>query len=790
MSVEDPSEHLETYKRRRAMHKGKVTIFKNYLSMLQSSKLKTLPDLDLLQLKNRLEMFKAVANAYDENQTLIEEILGISDDQLKEREQFESDYQLQLALAMQLIRDNESSSVDGFVQTIPDASGTKAFIKLPTIDLPRFSGEYHNWLEFRDTFESLIHKNTNIDNIQKFHYLRASLQDEASQIIKSLELSSDNYRVAWELITDRYNNTRQLISNHVHALFNITTIQKESAASLRQLLDTVNKNLRALDNLGEATQNWDTLIIYLVASKLDPVTLRYWEELKNTLKEMPKLHHFKTYLKDRADLLQNMEESKQNSFNSSEIKSHKQVSQSHTNTQHRIPNCLICKAPHYLFSCPTFKQMPVEKRIERVSKLNVCSNCLHQGHETKSCRGGTCKYCPCKHNSMLHLEQPKTSHTTLTSTQHSSVLLSTTLVNVVGSDGVLHRARALLDNASTSCYITKDLCTRLNAPLESVNGSVTGINHQHTNFTHRTNIQIQSIHNAYTIDTQYLVLETISSSIPSMRIHTEAINLPKHLRLADPQFYEPAPIDLLLGANIFWQVIGSGRIQLGKQLPTLQETEFGWLVAGCTPHTNNNTSNDCFFTDNNNTDQLSRFWELDSMSASQVNDPCDSDACEVIFTQTTTRQDDGRFVVTIPFKKSPECLGNSFYQAKKRFLSIENRMNSDPVYKQQYGDFMTEYIDLGHMSPNNTHTHTNTNPIIPHTPSYYLPHHGITNPNRNKFRSVFDGSCKTSTKLSLNDLQMVGPVVQDDLISILIRFRQHKYIISADIEKMFRHCSR
>lgn len=778
---------LSTYLKRRASHKGKVTIFKNFLNSLTSKKLRILTELDLLQLKNRLETYKLLADCFEENQTMIDEFLGVSDEQLKERENFELEYQNQLALAMQLIRDNESSTIDGSVQT-SDASGTKAFIKLPTIDLPRFSGEFHNWLDYRDIFESLIHKNSIIDNIQKFHYLRASLQGEASQIIKSLEMSSDNYRVAWELITDRYNNTRQLVSNHVHALFHIHPIQKESAASLRQLLDTVNKNLRALENLGETTQYWDTLIIYLVASKLDSATLRYWEEYKNTLSNMPILQDLKTFLKDRADLLQNLDDSSQRSFKT-ETKSHTQLSQqSHTS---RLPSCPVCKAQHYLFSCPVFKQMAVEKRIEKVSKLNVCSNCLYQGHETKSCRGGTCKYCSQKHNTMLHLEQPKGSYTTLTSTQHTSVLLSTTLVSVTGCDGAPYTARALLDSGSTSCYVTKDLCSKLNLPLQSIHGSVTGINQQQSNLSHNTHIQIKSLHNSYTVNTSCLVLETISSSIPSMRIETESIHIPKHIKLADPQFYVPAPIDLLLGANIFWQIMGGGRIQLGKQLPTLQETEFGWLVSGCTPDINNQHSNACFFT-HSGSDQLSRFWELDSMSTSQVNDPCESEACEVIFQETTTRQSDGRFVVTIPLKKSPDCLGDSYYQAKKRFLSIENRMNSDPKYKQQYSDFMSEYIDLGHMSPTQN-VHTETNPLshtssASHTPAYYLPHHGIIRESSTttKFRAVFDASAKTSNKLSLNDLQLVGPVVQDDLISILIRFRQHKYIISADIEKMFR----
>lgn len=38
----------------------------------------------------------------------------------------------------------------------------------------------------------------------------------------------------------------------------------------------------------------------------------------------------------------------------------------------------------------------------------------------------------------------------------------------------------------------------------------------------------------------------------------------------------------------------------------------------------------------------------------------------------------------------------------------------------------------------------------------------------------------------MNDLQMVGPVIQNDLFSTLIKFRGHRFVISSDIEKMYR----
>lgn len=154
--------------------------------------------------------------------------------------------------------------------------------------------------------------------------------------------------------------------------------------------------------------------------------------------------------------------------------------------------------------------MTVEKRIEKLAKLDICSNCLYPGHHLMmACCGSTCKYCSQKHNTMLHKEQPKGSHTTLTSTQHSSVLLSTALVTVVGSENELYTARALLDNGSTACYLSKHLCSKLNLTLENFQASVSGVNQQYSNIFHRRNIQIKSLHNSYTSNISRLVLDNI-----------------------------------------------------------------------------------------------------------------------------------------------------------------------------------------------------------------------------------------------------------------------------------------
>lgn len=93
---------------------------------------------------------------------------------------------------------------------------------------------------------------------------------------------------------------------------------------------------------------------------------------------------------------------------------------------------------------------------------------------------------------------------------------------------------------------------------------------------------------------------------------------------------------------------------------------------------------------------------------------------------------------------------------------------------------MKEYEQLGHMSKICSPENENN--------SFYLPHHGVVKEHSltSKLRVVFDGSAPSDSGWSLNDLQYVGPILQQDLLNILVRFRQHNIVFTSDITKMYR----
>ena len=54
--------------------------------------------------------------------------------------------------------------------------------------------------------------------MQKFNYLKSLLKGEAAQLIKGLELSSDSYKKAIEMLKNRYGSERRQRRAHIRAI--------------------------------------------------------------------------------------------------------------------------------------------------------------------------------------------------------------------------------------------------------------------------------------------------------------------------------------------------------------------------------------------------------------------------------------------------------------------------------------------------------------------------------------------------------------------------------------------
>jgi len=160
-------------------------------------------------------------------------------------------------------------------------------------------------------------------------------------------------------------------------------------------------------------------------------------------------------------------------------------------------------------------------------------------------------------------------------------------------------------------------------------------------------------------------------------LDTSTWKIPKDIKLADEQFDQPGGIDLLIGADLFYEMLRSGRRTRPGNYPVLQETLLGWTLSGRTPATT--TQHDPQHTfllreDKSLEHNLNRFWEVEPVEQSIMTK--EQQACEHFITHTT-QQDDGRFVVRLPTKMDPKQLGSSRLSAEQRLHAIERRLERD-----------------------------------------------------------------------------------------------------------------
>ncbi|XP_035232213.1 uncharacterized protein LOC118204004 [Stegodyphus dumicola] len=118
--------------------------------------------------------------------------------------------------------------------------------------------------------------------------------------------------------------------------------------------------------------------------------------------------------------------------------------------------------------------------------------------------------------------------------------------------------------------------------------------------------------------------------------------------------------------------------------------------------------------------------------------------------------------------------------AIKRLNTIWNHLDANKTMANLYTEFMNKYLSLNHMEP--------VMPVDNCDTCYYIPHHIVYHPKKTstRLRVVFDASCKSSSGYPLNSILLNGGTIQEDLFSIVSRFRKHRFAFSADIKQIYR----
>ncbi|XP_045461124.1 uncharacterized protein LOC123671371 [Harmonia axyridis] len=486
-------------------------------------------------------------------------------------------------------------------------------VRLPKLELPTFDGDLRQWQTYSDVFDSLIHNNAALSNIDKYNYLISSLEGNALSIVKCTPVTSANYLIAYSALKRRYENKRLIAAAHWQTIERTKRINVvDNLSALRVLLDTFSENLAALENLKFPVKQWDFIVFSMLFDRLDSVTQTRFElEHGSHLTLHDYYETLFEFLEKQCNAWNNVALCNSSSkktdiakFKHSDRHISSKVGMSSSflvgSSASTSACCRLCSNSHNIYTCPHFLNKSTKERYALVKSKKWCTNCLGDKHTASNCNSkSVCRQCSLQHHTLLHFgsesatESPTINTTNIKSSEvrdasvnlfaspDHTILLSTALVEVRDISGNYHILRALLDSASQSSFITKKCCETLKLISSPLSISIKGVGP----ITAKANQGVSCKLKPHGFDepvlnVDFLIIPQICTNMPHVTIPRNQFDKFTNLQLADPYFNKSAPIDLLLGADIFAHVLKGTAIRGSSDEPVALDTEFGYVIMG------------------------------------------------------------------------------------------------------------------------------------------------------------------------------------------------------------------
>ena len=702
----------------------------------------------------------------------------------------------------------------------------KVRAKLPKLELRKFSGKPQDWQEFWDGFESAVHGNEELSSIDKFSYLKYYLEDAAKKVISGLELTERNYRVAVEILKDRFAKPTLIKQAHIRDMMNLSPVFNEkNIKRMRDLYDSLETHFRGLEALGVYQESYSCIVVPTVMEKIpDAVRLNMIRGIKNldewTMEAL--LYAFKEELEIRERNQPTFKATRHDDDMKSRFTGKAPTSGS---TLHATTNmdsgergkkfCVFCKGNHEEICCKNVVNIKERKNI--ISKYGRCFCCLKRNHKAFECRSKFfCVKCNQKHhpsicdrpnrgNEINDLSVDAKSFSPSAATQPASLTNATSCLGNVENGGrvalqtaqaILRgnqvvKARVLFDTGSHRTFVTQDIVDLLGkAPFkqESLAIRTFGSDKVEEKMRDVVELELYSVADSKPIRIVASVVQHISE------IRNEHPEIVKHEfpHLAKIWFSDVSPrqdsltIDLLIG-NDFLHELQEDRVIRGEPgEPVAVQTKLGWVlsgplkgkVVGSHKNINVNLIHDPlpnFHIDSSAklNGEVQKLWDLETLGIRSTDEVHEELLDNVTFNGE-------RYSVKLPWKVGHKPLPSNFQNSLYRLKGQLRKLKKEPHILEAYDGIIKDQLQQKVIEKVAELEATGK--------EHYLPHHAVVRDNAEttKIRIVYDASSKEGkTGTSLNNCLHVGPPLTPLLFEILLRFREFRVPMVADIEKAF-----
>ena len=632
--------------------------------------------------------------------------------------------------------------------------------KLPKLEVKKFNGKLCEWQEFWDSFESAIHMNDGLSNVDKFSYLRSLLLGSAKSAIGGFALTSANYESAIELLKKRYGKKVAIQRALISELLNARPVFNESdTPRLRSLYDFAETKYRALQALGVDEQSYSEVVVPTLLEKIpDAIRLtitRGRQYLEWTVGDTLEALLVGVELREDHCLAQHRSnEAKKGPVTSSALFAGK-----------GDRRCAFCLENHLPEDCK--KVTKTEERKKLLIKFGRCFKCINKGHRARDCKASVqCKNCKGSQNTCLcELGSQQTpagdsgqplvnSPSSLLVGTESRIALQTAQALIKGD--VPGRVRVLFDSGSHKSFVTTKAAS--NYGLEIVRKEWVTIN----TFGHT--VKESGLREVVQFDVMPLQadrsLRLEAYVVPEIsHISNEHVEVVKndypHLRdlwFSDVcQTKEELEIDLLIGSDYLWEFQKGRTIRGEPEEPVAVETELGWVLSG--PLKKKKSDSERQEVTVNFVAQEGAVTKGDSLEGA---------------------------VGKLPWKQSHKPLPSNYANSLSRMKSQIKRLKREPEVLQEYDSIIKDQLSSGIIE--------RVTDLEGACKVHYLPHQAVIRKDAEttKLRIVYDASAKEGKNgTSLNDCLHTGPSLNPLLFEILVRFRENRVALVGDIEKAF-----
>lgn len=720
-------------------------------------------------------------------------------------------------------------------------------MRLPKVQLKKFSGKYLDWLGFWAQFEK-IHLSTRLTGSDKFQYLLMALEEgtEEYDIVSGFPQTDENYQDAVNALKRRFGNEDMLLQVYIRELLKlvISNVNNKEKLPLPTLFIKVDSHLRALKTLNLAAADPASWLFPLVESCLPDDVLINWQrglqgKLDTSLEEPTKtrLDLLMEYLGKEVDIRQRLGIVREG-FQTTDVGGgsralKRKMLESHggerlsgkatkvagpvatlsgfQNVERKNPSCIFCgKLGHHAKDCYSAKRLSFEARKKRAAENKLCFDCLgnHGGRCDKKQR---CSLCGGGHilnmcrqlkgaEKNVQLERPQQQRkewnsdvfTQSKSNQITSGQVSLQTLKVEIRNGKKSKiARAFLDCGSQRSYILKSVAHELN--LEKIGTEV--VTHElfgglrtervvHDKFV----IVIGSKDGTYQCQMEMRDQKEISRFLPGtcttdQQLWRELQN--NNINLTDVGD-SSTTIDILIGADYYGLML-TGNIKHLELGAVAVETKLGWTLIGETERNKNFVENwkNIQCTSMSNTDySVTQLWDMDTIG---VRDPV-----EVITVQKTEAQEKQKFFANLTRNSDGRYViklpWKDYCPSLPTNIEIAKKRLESTTKKLKVLRLMETYGRLFQSWEEEGFIEKVVDLDRGTRSIHYIPHRAVVKPSSltTPVRPVFDASCKVGNHPSLNDCLHKGENYILLIPEVLLRFREKAIGFIADIRKAFQ----